>query len=222
MALTLLVVLSLLTLLPVLLFVGFRNERAVLRDWSLVLTPRGQRKLLALEERLSDELALTDVPYDRACELRELGSTDDAIRLLEIGYDALAQLAPDMARLLAAMSLFSRMVAAMAPMSPVPAAAFESRGLAGLARLGGLTHRFLVTTAERFRLRLFILRRGFTVAMRYLFRSTGRIAAGKPDVDREWRQVEAIRHDFRALSAESLESFRILLTSLSAEPRRSP
>jgi hypothetical protein len=221
MAITLLVIASLLTLLPLLLVVGLRNERAVLRDWSLVLTPRGQRKLLAFEERLTDELALTDVPYERAREMHELGSTDDAIRLLVVGYDAFSQLAPDMARLLAAMSIFSRMVAAMAPMPPVPAHAFESRGLAGLARVGGVGHRFLVTTAERYRLRLFILRHGFSVSMRYLFRSTGRIAAGAAHAEQEWRQVDVLRHDFRTLSTESLESFRILLTSLSAQRRPS-
>jgi len=42
---------------------------------------------------------------------------------------------------------------------------------------------------------------------------------GEPESEREWDQVQAIRHDFQALTDESLESLKVLLTSLAAERR---
>jgi ferric-dicitrate binding protein FerR (iron transport regulator) len=80
-------------------------------------------------------------------------------------------------------------------------------------------HQFLVSTGERFRLRVYVLGRGFGLATRYLMQSTQRIVQNQPESDREWEQIEALRHDFQALTDESLASLRALLTSLAAEKR---
>jgi hypothetical protein len=203
----------------VLLYVdGRRRERAVWHDWELLLTNKGERTYEAVEKRVHSEAALVDVALARAVEVNRLGSTEEAIRLLETGCGVIAWFAPNMRRALAGMAVFSRMVAAMAPLPPLRPGDFQMTQLVSLAYLNALLHQFLVSTAERFRLRVHILRAGFGMASHLLFRSRDRIS-GEPAEIQAWTAVAAIRHDFTTLTDESLESFRVLLTSLAAEPK---
>ena len=199
--------------------VGRRNEAAVRRDWDLVFTPRAKRAYKRVEDHLEDELTLADVAFDQAHSVHELGSVDDAIRLLDAGYRIIEQFAPSMLRLLAAMTVFSRMVAAMAPVAPLRPRDYRSTPAVGLAYLGRILHEFLVSTAERFRLRIFILSRGFGLVARHLWRSIRRFGRPETDREKELRQIEALRHDIRALTHDSLGSLRVLLTSLDSEER---
>jgi hypothetical protein len=207
-----------LLLIPVLFLAGLRNERALVREWALVLTPRGQKALRRIEERLEGELTLVEVPYERAAALHHLGSIEEARRFLGFGYDSLARFSPDMTHLLASMAVFSRMVAALAPVAPVAPSRFQLRYVVSVARAGRVLHHFLVTAGERFRLRLFILGHGFRIATRFALQSTTRISAA-PHLEEEWALLDAARGDFRTLTDESLLSFRTLLTSLNAAPR---
>jgi hypothetical protein len=198
---------------PLLLYLaGRRSEGATMRDWEMVLTPRGERIYMALERRVRNELELADITYHRAAQARELGSTEEALRLLDMGCKLIERFAPTMVRSLAAMGVLSRMVAAMAPMPPLRPRDFQVGQLANLAHLNRFLHHFLVSTAERFRLRLSILSRGFSLLGRLLFRATH-----QPEP--AWNDIVAIQHDVAALSNETLESFRSLLISLAAEQR---
>jgi hypothetical protein len=205
--------------LVVLFLFGRRNERVVRRDWELLLTPTGEKLFRSIEGRVQTELALADVAYDEAFAFRELGSVEDAMRLLDTGYQVIERFAPSMMRLLAAMATFSRMVSAMAPVQPLRPQDFKLSQLASLAYLHRFLHHFLVSTAERFRLRVYVLGRSFGLATRYLLQTTHRILGGEDPEGRDWEQVRAIRHDFQTLTQESLSSLRILLTSLGAERR---
>ena len=211
--------LSALSVLIVLFLFGRRNERAVRRDWELLLTPKGERVLKTIEGRVQSHLDLADLTYDEAFSVRELGSLDEARHLLDVGFRVIEQFSPSMLRLLAAMATFSRMVSAMAPVMPLRPAGFRLAQLASLAYLNQFLHQFLVSTGERFRLRLYVLGRGFGLATRYLLQSTRRIVSNEPESEREWQQIEALREDFHALTDESMASLRTLLTSLSAEQR---
>jgi len=168
---------------------------------------------------VQSELALADVTYEKAFEIRELGSVDEAIRLLDVGYRVIENFAPSMLKLLAAMATFSRMVSAMAPVRPLRPSDFHITEIVSLAYLNRLLHQFLVSTAERFRLRVYVLGRCFGIATRYLFTSTRRIAERQTESEREWEQIQAIRSDFQLLTDESLDSLRVLLTSLDLEKR---
>jgi hypothetical protein len=205
--------------LVVLFLFGKRNERAVKRDWELLLTPKGERLYKTIEGRVQTELALADVTYDEAVTVKELGSVDDAVKLLDVGYSVIARFAPNMLKLLSAMATFSRMVSAMAPVQPLRPRDFRLGQLVSLAHLNRVVHQFLVSTAERFRLRTYILGRSFGVATRFLFRSTQRIVRREPEAEREWEQIDAIRQDFQTLTHESLGTLKVLLTSLAAERR---
>jgi hypothetical protein len=211
--------LSLVSCFVVLFLFGRRNERAIRRDWELLLTPKGESLYRNIEGRVQNELALADLTYDEAFSVHELGSVDEAKRLLDVGYKVIEKFSPNMLNLLSTMTNFSRMVSAMAPVTPLRPKDFKLTQIVSLAYLNGLLHQFLVSTAERYRLRLYILGQSFGLATRFLLDSTEKIARGAPEADREWEQIQAIRQDFQTLTDESMESLRILLTSLAAERR---
>ncbi len=203
--------------LVLLILLGRRDERRVRKDWELVLTPKGQRIYTSMDAQFKTELELMNATYDEAVSLRELGSVEEAKDLLDAGFRIIEHFAPNLLKLLAAMATFSRMVSAMAPVAPLRPRQFQVGGLRGLAYLNQVLHQFLVTTSERFRLRLYILGRCVGLAVRYMLRSTGKIAAGEADVDREWDQIAAIRGDLATLTNESLESLKALLVSMARE-----
>jgi hypothetical protein len=210
---------SVLSVLAVLYLLGRRDERLVRRDWELLLTPRGEKVYRNIQGRVQSEMALADVTYDEAFTVRELGSIEEAKHLLDVGYQVIEKFSPSMLKLLAAMATFSRMVSAMAPISPLRPQGFRLGQIASLAYLNQFFHRFLVTTAERFRLRVYILGRSFGLATRFLLDSTRRIVTDQPEAEKEWEQIQAVRQDFQTLTDESLESLRVLLTSLAADKR---
>ncbi len=205
--------------LVVLLVLGRRNERAVERDWDLVLSEKGQKLYRSIEDRVRGEQELTDLAIGEAVSVHELGSMDEAIRLLDVGYKVLERFTPNMLQLLGSMAAFSRMVAAVTPVRPLRPRDFRVAELMSLAYLNQLLHQFLVSSAERFRLRLYILGQSFGLATRVLLRSTRRILTREPDEARQWAQVDAIRHDLGTLTDESLGSLRVLLGSLTTEDR---
>lgn len=204
---------------PIILFMlGRRNESKVRRDWDLLLTPKGEKLYRSIGSRMQGELDLAEITYDQAHAVRELGSIDEAIELLDAGYKIIERFAPSMMRLLGTMAQFSRMVSAMAPVRPLRPRDFHLAQLASLAALNRIIHQFLVSTQERFRLKLYVLGRGFGLATRFLLQSTERIVQRTPQAEKEWEQIDAIRKDFQTLTDESMESLRVLLTSLSSQP----
>jgi hypothetical protein len=205
--------------LVVLFLFGRRNERAVRRDWELLLTPKGEQVYQTLEGRVQSQMDLADLTYGEAFAVRELGSIQEAKHLLDVGFRVIEQFSPNMLKLLGAMATFSRMVSAMAPVKPLRPQSFRLSQIASLAYLNQVLHQFLVSTAERYRLRVYVLGRGFGLATRFLLQSTKRITSDDPAADREWQQIQAIREDFQTLTDESLASLRALLTSLAAERR---
>jgi len=210
--------------LLVLLIQGRRDERAAVRAWVPLLTPRREVYLKKTESQLHDGLTLADVAYDRAHSLQELGSAKEARELLSLGYQMIDRFAPDLMRLLAMMTVYSRMVSAVVPVRPLSPARFQTTGVSILVRFAAVAHHFLASTVERFRFRLFVIGQSARLLVRGLGRTTMRILgadghAAEPDSDEAWDQIRAIRSDFHALTDESIESLRHLLMSIDAAPR---
>jgi hypothetical protein len=208
------------SLLVVLFLVARRNERLVRRDWEMLLTPRGEKVYGAIESKMRTEYGMADLSFEHALVYRELGTTEEAIRLLDVGYRVIEKFAPDMLRLLGAMATFSRMVSAIAPVKPLRPKDFRLVQVASLAYLNGMLHQFLVSASERYRLKLYILGRSFGLASRFLLRSIQNLGSGAPEAAREWDQIEAIRADFQTLTDESLDSLRVLLTAMARDDRQ--
>jgi len=205
--------------LPLLYILGRRDEKKVRRDWELLLTPKGERLYRTIETQVTADLQLANMTYDEAFSVRELGSIEEAKHLLDVGYKVIEKFAPSMLRLLAAMSTFSRMVSAMAPVKPLRPQSFRLAQIASLAYLNQFLHNFLVTASERFRLQVYIIGRSIGLATRFLLASTKRIVEGQPNAEKDWEQIQFVREDLQTLTDESLESLRALLTSLAAEGR---
>jgi hypothetical protein len=204
-----------LVLLCIALFVdGRRRELAVLRDWELALGPRAKDLLGVTRARLDAELAVIDLVHDGAREHRGRGRTSEALRLFDQGCLLIESYCPDLLRSVAALSVLSRMAAAMAPPRPLRPQDFRLRELERLAFLNQFAHQFVVTTGERFRMRLYFLARGISTLVRCVTRvRQGLRVAGEPS----WEQLAAATHDVRSLSDAWHESFRLLLVSLTAE-----
>ena len=137
--------------LLVLFLIGRRNERLIRRDWEMLLTPRGEKVYGAIEGKVRAEISMADLSFEHALAYRELGTTEEAIRLLDVGYRVIEKFAPDMLRLLAAMATFSRMVSAIAPVQPLRPKNFRLVQVSSLAYLNGMLHQFLVSASERYR-----------------------------------------------------------------------
>ena len=86
-----------------------------------------------------------------------------------------------------------------------------------MAVFAALAHQLLFTASERFRLRTWVLERGFGLVTRFLLQSTKRIREQQASADPDWERIAAARADLRALSTASLQTFQALLMSLSAE-----
>ena len=72
---------SVLSCFIVLYLFGRRNERAVRRDWELLLTPRGKKVYQTIEGRVHSEIALANLTYDEA-----LDQYDAFLRAVRIEY----------------------------------------------------------------------------------------------------------------------------------------
>jgi hypothetical protein len=208
------------SLLAVLFLIARRDERLVRRDWEMLLTPRGEKVYGAIESKMRTQYGMADLSFEHALVYRELGTTEEAIRLLDVGYRVIEKFAPDMLRLLGAMATFSRMVSAIAPVKPLRPKDFRLVQVASLAYLNSMLHQFLVSASERYRLKLYILGRSFGLASRFLLRSIQNLGHGAAEADKEWDQIEAIRADFQTLTDESLDSLRILLTAMARDDRQ--
>jgi hypothetical protein len=209
---------ALLSSLLVLFLHGRMNERAAWREWTTLLEGRSEAIYKTARDRIDDRLALVDCAYEHAFEARMAGSIDEAIEFLGVGCDMVEAVAPDLRRLLAGMAVISRMASAIAPIPPLRSADFRTANVANLAQVGAILHVFLVSAKERFRLRLFILGRGLTVVSRWIFFWTQRIRVKRPLEPGPWQEVDALQHDFRKLSDESMESLRVLLASVAPLP----
>lgn len=195
------------------------DEASVGRDWEAILTPGGLRAYEELKDRFDRERAAIDLSYAKAEAARNGGDVREAGRLLAVGYDYLALVAPDRERLLDGLKLYSRMCAAIVSLPPLRPTAFRLPQLVTLAGLGLIAHHLLVTIPDRFRLRVELLRRGLGIALGVLLRGTRqeRNPQGNPD----WTSVLAARADFHTISEETLESFGALVSALVRQPATS-
>jgi hypothetical protein len=188
---------------------------AVLESWELLLTPTMKRASTALSVQVDLDAALLDHAHEEAIRARQDAQMAEAVRLLELAYSVVEQATPDRLARLRAMSVCCRMAAAIVPLPPLRPVDFQLRQLATWAGLTAALHEFLFTSAERFRLRLGVLRFGFRLVQRAMRRSTDRLRRS-PDTAPSWTDFAAAKSDFKRLDLDHAQSFRALLASLAA------
>ena len=194
-----------------------RNERKVSSDWEHLLSPEGEQALTTASGSVESNTALIDVALGEAKKIKQLGDLDEALRFLSVGTKVIEEFTPSLLDLLTVMTKFSRMVSAMAPVEPLVPTDFNLAELTNLAHLHKLLHQMIVSSKQRFRLKLFVIAKGVSIASHYLRVEIQNIITRKSLVEQEWEQVERIGRDFNRLAEESVRSFRALLEALSSE-----
>jgi hypothetical protein len=211
------IVIAALGVLVVLLVRALNDDAEILRDWDKVLSPWGRDAYRELQERVEGEARMADYAYERAFTARNAGSIEEAVRLLEVGLDVIERTSPEMITLLKEMAVASRMAAAISPVEPLRPQSFRLPRLSTMAVFAALAHQLLFSASERFRLRAYVLERGFGLTTRFLLKTTKRIREHRTGADPDWERIAAARADLRTLSLESLQTFQAPLMSLSVE-----
>jgi hypothetical protein len=206
---------GILGVMVVLVVRAISDQKEILRDWDRVLSPWGLDAYREMEQRIEGEAKMAEYAFRRAFSARAVGSSDEAVRLLDVALQVVERTSPDRVALLREMVVVSRMAAAISAVGPLQANAFRLPRLSTLAVFAALAHQMLFSASDRFRLRAFVLRRGFGMVSQRLLRSRERIESGASG-DPEWERIEAARADLQTLSTQSLHTFHTLLASLSA------
>jgi len=168
--------------------------------WERLRLAAASTALRDLQSQYAIERTAAEAAYARADASRARGDVDEAVRLMDVGYQYLSELAQDRRAYLGEMALYCRLVSAIVPLPPLRPRQFQLAELRRLAGVGGVLHYVLVAAVERFRLRLWLLGRGFALVVRALVPRSARVAAA--------------RSDFHTLEDETLRSAEALVEAL--------
>lgn len=197
---------------------GRHDREKVLKRWDFVLSGRAEKAAETLRERFAEDTDIAKHTYDLAVERKARLSYDEAIRLLSVAADTIEEAAEDRQRRLRALAIYSRMAQAIVPVPPVAVSSFKLPETRSLAWIASWLQNLLASYAERFRFRLAVIGVGIRLVMRSLRGSRNR-AALAPAAPEPYKTFEDSLHDFSALDAEQIESFRALLRSAAALER---
>ena len=192
-----------------------RNEKKIRSDWQTLLSPAGEKIFDHARVEIETNTTMVGVAVQEALAIKRLGDIDEALRFLNIGSEVIERFTPNLLSLLTVMTKFSRMVSAMAPVNPLLPDSFHLAELTNLAHLQRILHQMLISTKQRFRLKLFIIGKGISITTRYLLLRIRDIVTHRSQADKEWEEIIGIGNDFQKLSQESVQSFHALLEALS-------
>jgi hypothetical protein len=106
-------------------------------------------------------MARAQATYEEAFQARQRGNLEEAEHLLELASAAIESLSPSIAMLLTEMRRASPTDATMPPLRP---GQFRQPALASIACLHRVVNLFMVTPAQRHRLRVYMLRQSWAIA----------------------------------------------------------
>ncbi len=201
-------------MLPLVLWWMGRLKNRPWDEWQTILDARGHRAYRTLRERMQWDRDTIDETYGKAMAAHYRGASEDAARMLDIGYEFLADVAGERRQLMSQLARYTRMITSILPPPALKPRRFRLAGMTAMAAVALLAHHLLVSGRERFQLRIYVLRLGFGLVLRTLLHN--RDVALRPSPELAWARINAGREDFHALSDESLESLRVLLLSLAA------
>ena len=201
----------------VLMILARRKEAKIRSEWQALLSPACEKTFRQARSQIETNASMVEVAIDEAMEIRQLGDMDEALRFLSIGGEVIERFTPSLLSLLKLMVKFSRMMSAITPVNPIVPHDFHMAELTSLAYLNQILHQILVSARQRFRLKLYILGKGVSIASRYLIERIKNVINRRSAVDQEWDEIVGIERDFRRLSQESVQSFRGLLEALSQD-----
>ena len=199
-----------------LLFFGRYNLRAVVRDWTFALPMSGRRAVNLLQEKVELTARMISFACEQADKARNDADLAVAVHFLKLALSVVEEAIPDRLMRLRAMEAACWMAAAMAPVPTLRGSRFQSRRLRRAADVARFLQSLMLTTAERFHLRLKLLTWGYWYVRKAARVSVG-AAATRPGWQPAWTEFTRATNDFSTLDAEKVKAFRTLMLSLSAE-----
>jgi hypothetical protein len=216
--LTLLAVMAVALLLALALDVRRRDRRHqqdLERNMVGILTSTGRATLDEIGMLVAENKHVLVRYHERSRGVREAGSLPEVVEWIRYGCEAIERLAPDFVTALNRLRRLARGVSVIVDLPPLGPYTFRAWELRGLAGIGGVLHRLLVTGQERMRLRLAILAHAFGMSLRWLRRSTDRVTA-EPERGAEWQRIDALVHDVIAAGDETELAAQRIVQALDA------
>jgi hypothetical protein len=198
----------------ILLVLARRNERKVRTDWENLLGGQKAEWYEDTKSGIENNTNLIRMTMKESRDIKQLGDVDEALRFLRIGGDVIQEFTPGLLCLLKEMLKFSRMVSAMAPVSPLLPSRFHLAEMNNLAVLNQMLHQVVVSAKQRFRLKLRIIATGVKITSGYLMTRIRRVLDRRFSTEQEWEEIVNAGQDFQQLTTESVESFRNLMSAL--------
>ena len=198
----------------VLLVLARRNERKVRSDWENLLGGDKAEWYEDTKSGIENHTKLIRMTMKEAKDIKQLGDVEEALRFLRIGGNVIQEFTPGLLCLLKEMMKFSRMVSAMAPVSPLLPSRFQLAEMNNLAVLNQMLHQIVVSAKQRFRLKLRIIATGVKITSGYLLTRIHRVLDRRSSTEQEWEEIATAGQDFQQLTMESVESFRNLMGAL--------
>ncbi len=191
-----------------------RNERKVRSDWEDLLKGEKAEWYEDTKSGIENNTRLIRMTMNEARDIKQLGDIEEALRFLRIGGDVIQEFTPGLLCLLKEMMKFSRMVSAMAPVSPLLPSQFHIAEMNNLAVLNQMLHQIVVSAKQRFRLKLRIIATGVKITSGYLLTRIHRVLERRSTSEHEWAEIVNAGQDFQQLTTESVESFKNLMGAL--------
>jgi hypothetical protein len=180
-----------------------------------LITERGRNTLDEIGQIVAENKHVLGRYHGRSREFREAGSLAEATTWMRNGCQAIEELAPDFVSAVGALRRLARTTSVIVALPPFKAYAFRAWELRGVAGLCGVAHHVLVTGQERIRLRLRFLAYAFSMALRWLRRSTDRVVL-HPEAQADWRRIDALVSDLATTGDETLVTARRIVQALDA------
>lgn len=192
---------------------GRRNVPADLDEWCARLHAESASIQSALELQVAADNAMSRDALRRAEAARDSASYAEAVRLVDVAFGVLEGATADRMTRLRGMALCVRMIGAVLPVAPLRVNTYRLREVRALAAVGALLHHVLVSAAERFLLRLFVLRFAYRLTLRAMRGGVERIHVD-PQAAEAWvRCDEAVSDWTGGLDPAHVEAFRAFMAS---------
>jgi hypothetical protein len=170
----------------------------------------------AMRESLRGRVQLVQVTLAGVEHAHHAGDRGEAGELLRLSLARLEEFVRDVSRRLAEWAASARALAALQPLPPLGLRDVRLGRLRVLVVVWGLLHLVAVTSAERFRLRVGVLRRALTTLLEF-WRAVRLPATARTT----WRAPSHVSHDVQALAEAAGDTYEALVVSrLSDETRR--
>jgi hypothetical protein len=196
--------------LLILFLLAKRSEPKVRKDWNALHDLSKSDSYKILEFLIGTNVEAISKTYEDANERKQLGSIEEAKKLLDAGCTIISRFTPNILSLISIMMKFSRMLVAITPFKPLKPGNFKITQLASLAVLNVLVSQFLVSVKDRFRLKMYIIGKGITMAGSYLIKTTKNIITSREEEEKDWEKIEDLLNDYKELSQETLDCLKVI------------